>query len=205
MNKKSILVKSFLALFSLAVVSCTKDVRLIDTATPIEQSPFLSPKDYYLEFLSATGFSQTNPNIGQVPTEMGYEFEATTNGEISSVYVKIPSINPAVRVTIWDADNASPLVTTMVNVTAANNVFETAITPLTIVKNKKYDITMNSKDWYHHKHPDVLNVTYPLVIGPLKYNKVLHAVGSNQTLPKPTAPILNHLNGDVRFKFKITH
>lgn len=203
MNKKSILLKSFVALFSISVLfSCRKETKLIDTVTPIEQVPFLYAKDYYPEFLSATGFSKTNPNIGQSQTEMGYEFQALSDGEISSVYVKIPSTNPAVRVTIWDADNAIPLRTATVNVMAANNVFETKITPLPISKDKKYAITMNSKDWYHHRHPELKNASYPIVIGPLKYTRTLHAVGDAQALPNTPIPILNHLNGDVRFKFK---
>lgn len=202
MNRKTILHLSALALLCTSLTQCRKDTPTPVKINPIEQPSSKVPKDYFLDFLSLTGFTQINSAINQPNHELGYEFESEADGEISAVTVKIPNSNPAVRVTIWDVETATPLHTEQVNVGVANNLYEKSISPIPILKFKRYAITFNTKDWYFYRNPTMAEATYPIKVDQLLYMRVLEKATATQTLPNPAVVNKTSLFGQLSFKFK---
>lgn len=202
MKQRTILSASVLVALSLVLTNCRKDEPVSIKTNPIEQPSITMAKDYFLDYLSKTGFTQTNSVANQPNHELGYEFKSEVDGEISAIAVKIPNTNPALRVTLWDAETGTVIHTENVNVISANNLYEKSISPINILKNRRYAITFNTKDWYFHRNPSMAETTYPIKVGNLLYTKVLEKATTSQVLPNSAVANTTSVFGRVSFKFK---
>jgi hypothetical protein len=185
---KSILVVT--ALFG--ILSCSKD----------DNGPTFSEENFMNGFLTNSGFSATTDNsVNGGDYEFGLEFTPLVKGKITSLKVKLPDVNNAVRVTIWDKSTPTATVvrTETVNVTAADTEQSFDIADLELQTNKQYAITMNSNDWYNHRRTGSTDVTYPITSGNIRIDNYKWVFGTTQSYPTNTS--LSYCAGDVSFNF----
>ncbi|MEZ5003458.1 MAG: hypothetical protein R2730_10545 [Chitinophagales bacterium] len=165
-----------------------------DTVTFLEENPLAG-------FLVASGFDEavdTFYNSGSY--EFGYSFTPAVNGQINAIVSRLPEANPTLRVTIWDFDSKTVLKTVTVNVATANTTVTEIITPLVLEKDKNYQITMNSNDWYSRERTDGSDVTYPITVDNIKINGYSWISGTTQTFPTFTET--DYYAGDASFIFQ---
>ncbi len=177
---------------TLFLFSCSKD----------DDRPNYSEENFLSGFLTNSGFSATtNSYINAGNYEFGLEFTPLVKGKITSLKIKLPEVNNALRVTIWDKSTATATVvrTETVNVTAANTEQSFDITDLELTANHQYAITMNSNDWYDRRRTDASNATYPITSGNIRIDSYKYSSGSAQTYP--TTLILNYYAGDISFNY----
>ena len=189
--------KIFLFLFlALAVSNCRKDD---DEPTPIiypEENPLAA-------YIANTGFSVKDDFLNAGDYEFGLVFSPNVNGKIKAITTKLPEANANLRVTIWDFDTKSVLITEIINVTAANTAISKSIAELPLVKDKKYLISMNSNDWYNREKPGGGAATYPITAGNIKFTEYLWKSGATQTFPTGTDD--TYYAGDLSFVFQQTN
>ena len=190
---KNIILKSaLLLLFTTAFLSCSSDD---DNPKPTYQ------EENFLEgYLTTTGFNQeVTSDIDLGDYEFGLEFTPLTSGYITSLRVQLPEANPTLRVTIWDKVAGTVIKTEIVNVAAANTVYNIDIVDILLSKDKEYAVTMNSNDWYNREKTDGTDATYPVTVGNLKINTYIWDDGTAQDYPKSTAD--SYYSGDLSFNF----
>ena len=182
----------------LITLSCSKDSPPTTVASA-PAAPTYQEENFFDGFLTATGFSQlTTAEINESFYEYGFEFIPLLNGKITSLRIKLPDPNNALRVTIWDM-NGAILKTSIVNVPTINTVTTIDIADLDLIKNKKYCITMNSNDYYVHKKTDGTGIVYPVTVGNIKVLSNKYIAGATQTYPTDEPP--TYCNGDLSFNF----
>lgn len=183
--------KTILAVvITIALSSCSKD-----------DGPSYNEENFMSGYLTNSGFSATTSYIDAGNYEFGLEFTPLVKGKITSLKVKLPAVNNALRVTIWDKSTSTAIVirSETVNVTAADTEQGFDIADLELTANHQYAITMNSNDWYDHRRTDVSNTTYPITSGNIRIDSYKYSSGSAQTYP--TTPVLYYYAGDVSFNF----
>lgn len=183
--------KTILVLLAITVSSCSKD-----------DGPNYSEENFLSGFLTNSGFSAvTDSSVNSGDYEFGLEFTPLVKGKITSLKVKLPASNSALRVTIWDKSTATATVirTETVNVTAADTEQGFDIADLELQANKQYAISMNSNDWYNHRRTGNTDVTYPITSGNIRIDNYKWISGTTQTYPTNIA--LSYYAGDVSFNF----
>jgi uncharacterized protein DUF4082 len=194
MNNMKILKKSLLILCVAAIaISCDKDDD--NNNTPVYQ-----PESPLQGYLTTSGFNQeTDEIVNGGDYEYGYRFRPTVTGAITAISVKIPDVNEALRVTIWDVATQEPIKTETFNVTSSGVAVVKAISPLALTKDKEYLISINSADYYEHYKTDNSNATYPISVGNIQITGYAFSNGLLQTFPATTDP--SYYAGDVNFTF----
>lgn len=183
--------KTILVLLAITVSSCSKD-----------DGPNYSEENFLSGFLTNSGFSAvTYSSVNSGDYEFGLEFTPLVKGKITSLKVKLPASNSALRVTIWDKSTATATVlrTETINVTAADTEQGFDIPDLELTANHQYAITMNSNDWYNHRRTGNTDVTYPITSGNIRIDNYKWISGTTQTYPTNIAP--SYYAGDVSFNF----
>ena len=85
---------------------------------------------------------------------------------------------------------------------ASANVPSTkTINPLTLIKNKKYAITMNTNDYYIKSKTNGTAAEYPIRVGNIAITSYREGYGLSQTFPLGTQP---DYNGNCSFNFQRT-
>lgn len=186
-NKVAIL---FLSLFA---ISCSNDDG---------DKPSYAVENPLEAFHTAAGFTQTTNFINSGMYEFGLAFSPNVAGVMKEITVKLPDENPTLRVTIWDYDAQTVLRSEIINVATADVAVTKVISNLTLVKDKKYLITMNSDDWYKKHKTDNANATYPIMAGNIKFWEYRWMGGTAQVFP--TNVSLNYDGGDLSFNFQQT-
>jgi hypothetical protein len=177
---------------TLILFSCSKD----------DDRPNYSEENFMTGFLTSSGFSaSTDASINGGSYEFGTEFTPLVKGKITSLKVKPPATNGALRITIWDKSTATATVirSETVNVTAANTEQGFDIVDLELTANHQYAITMNSDDWYNHRRTGNTDVTYPITSGNIRIDNYKWIGGTTQSYPTNIA--LSYYAGDVSFNF----
>jgi hypothetical protein len=176
--------------------ACSKS----DNATPSpviqiqEQNPLAA-------YLIATGFNEKTTNrINGGDYEFGLSFKPLVNGKITAFVVKIPDVNAALRMTIWNKTATTVLKSETINYATAGVEVTKEITPLDVVAGTEYFVTFNSNDWYDRRRTNGSNATYPITVGDISITGYSFASGLAQTLPN--APQLSYYAGDISFKFQ---
>jgi hypothetical protein len=188
--KKSILL--FAIIFSF--ISCSKD----DEPMPVTKSYF--EENFLNGYLNSANFYQkTTLNINSGAYEFGLFFTPLVKGKITSLYVKIPDVNPSLRITIWDVTNNSIVRTEIINVLNPNITNTINIDDIELTKDKEYAITMNSNDWYNREKTDASSVVYPIISGNIRLNSYKWKNGTVQELP--TIIDNKYYAGDLSFNF----
>lgn len=180
-------------ILSLILFSCSKD----DEQT----SPILYFEENFLAgFLTNSGFSaSTDSTIDGGNYEFGLEFTPLVKGKITSLKAKLPDVNNAVRVSIWDRATNTVIRTETINVAAADTEASFDIPDLDLTANHQYAITMNSNDWYNHRRTGNTAVTYPITAGNIRIDNYKWIFGTTQTYPNNIST--TYYAGDISFNF----
>jgi len=174
-------------------ISCSNDK---------DDAPKFKTENPLEAYYAATGFNTSTNFINSGDYEFGLVFTPTVKGKIKAITLKLPAVNPAVRVTIWDYASKAVLRSETVNVVAADAVVTKEINELALDKDKKYMITMNSNDWYNKNKVDKSNAVYPIVAGNITFNEYRWIGGTAQTFPTTVSSSYNA--GDLSFDFQQT-
>ncbi len=187
--------KTILALLiiTLSAVSCSSDK---------DNGPTFATENPLTAYYTQTGFTTVSNFINSGDYEFGLVFTPTVKGKIKAITLKLPAINAAVRVTIWDYTSKAVLRSETLNVATADVQVSKEISELALDKDKKYMITMNSNDWYKKSKADNSNVTYPIVAGNITINEYRWLAGTTQTFPTNVSASYNA--GDLSFDFQQT-
>lgn len=184
--------KTILAVvITITLSSCSKD-----------DGPSYSEENFMAGFLTNSGFSDiTDATINGGSYEFGTEFTPLVKGKITSLKVKLPATNNALRITIWDKSTPTATVirSETVNITAADTEQGFDIADLELTANHQYAITMNADDWYNHRRTGNTNATYPITSGNIRIDSYKWIGGTTQTYPTNIA--LSYYAGDVSFNF----
>lgn len=152
-------------------------------------------------YLTATGFSEATTNqLNLTNYEFGLSFIPVVNGRITALVTKIPDVNAALRMTIWNKTTATVLKTVTINYTTAGVEVTTAIDPVNVTAGTEYFVTFNSNDWYDRRRTNSTNATYPVLVGDVSITSYSFASGAGQVMPN--SPQLSYYAGDISFKFQ---
>ncbi len=194
-RRMTLLLLSGIGLFS---TGCKKD-NPAPAPAPIvypEQNPIPA-------FRTAAGFNQQmNAVINNADNEFGIRFTPTVNGKINSVIVRIPGTRAGLRVTIWDAATQAILRTETIDVTTAGTEAVKIITPVQLLKDNEYVISMNSDDWYYRTRTNNSAATYPVTAGDIKITGYGYTNGPAQKYPAGFTVF--SFAGDLSFYFQRT-
>lgn len=194
-QKISFAVLTFLAL---AITSCSKDEETqIVPPTMTTQNPL----DGYLV---DTGYNQqTVPNTNDGRSyEFGVSFSPLVNGKLTAIVVKIPDVNPNLRVTIWNKATGGILRTELVNVSSSGVEITKTISPIEVTTDKEYVITMNSNDYYRRSKTNNSPATYPVTVGDIKITSYALRIGTEQIMPIASTASNWLYSGDLSFEFQ---
>ena len=191
--------KNILSLLAIAIftISCSSDDDK-PGVTFTEENPL----DLYL---AGTGFNQKAVEVKNSGIyEYGFSFKPTVTGKINALIVKLPDVNPSVRITIWDATTKTVIKSETLNVTTANVTVEKAITPIALQKDKEYFFTINSDDWINRTKTDGSAATYPIVAGNITITGYAYIASTAEETVFPTNARNTYYAGDMTFKFQQT-
>lgn len=167
-----------------------------------DNTPKFETENPLAVYYTQTGFTTVTNFVNSGDYEFGLAFTPTVKGNIKAVTLKLPAVNSAVRVTIWDYTTKAVLRSETINVASADVEVKKEISVLALEKDKKYLISMNSNDWYKKNKADLTNVTYPIVAGHITFNEYRWISGTSQTFP--TNVSANYNAGDLSFDFQQT-
>jgi hypothetical protein len=195
--KKVLLVLSIIAI---GASSCKKD----KTPDPV---PVVYGEENFLDgYLNKTGFEQgTSSFLGSSYYNIGFDFVPLVKGKINSIKVKLPSVNSALKVTIWDKATAAVIKTEIVNVATANTSLTIDIADIDLVKDKEYAISMSAINYYLHKRTNGSSATYPVIVSNIKILGHKESPSSPTSIVTyPTITTNDQYTGDVSFNFQRT-
>jgi len=180
------------------VMSCDDDKPLV---------PFVNawPEENPLPgYMQTTQFYQDETIYKDKPqNEIGFAFKPSVKGNLTALLIKMPDTCKIVRVTVWDKDTATPILTENVDVTAAGVAIKHTIAPLALEKDKAYAITMNVNDWYNRRRFDISSMPFPVTSGNIIVTGSGWGSGSAQVLPENMSRP-NYYDGDISFMFRRT-
>lgn len=184
-------------LIAVSTVSCSSD----DDKDAVKYNEE-NPLDAYM---AGSGFSQKAVDVKNSGIyEYGFSFKPTVAGKINSLIVKIPDVNPTLRVTLWDAATKTVIKSETINVATANVTVEKAISPIALTKDKEYFFTVNSDDWINRTKTDGSAATYPIVAGNITITGYAYISSTAAETIFPTNARNTYYAGDVTFKFQQT-
>ncbi len=161
-----------------------------------------NPLDLYM---AASGFSQKavdQKNAGIY--EYGFSFKPTVTGKITSFFAKIPDVNTALRITLWDVATKTVIKSETMNVSVANMAFEKTLLPIPLTKDKEYFLSVNSDDWINRTKTDGSAATYPIVAGNITIKGYAYISSTASETIFPTNARDTYYAGDISFKFQQT-
>lgn len=161
-----------------------------------------NPLDAYM---AGTGFSQKAVDVKNSGIyEYGFSFKPTVTGKINALIVKIPDVNSALRITLWDAATKTVIKSETINVPTANVTVEKTIASIALTKDKEYFFTVNSDDWINRTKTDGSAATYPIVAGNIVITGYAYISSTAAETIFPTNARNTYYAGDVTFKFQQT-
>lgn len=193
--------KTIFAILSVALLtfSCSSD----DDNKP---EPIAYPDENPLDlYMAGSGFSQKAVDVKNSGIyEYGFSFKPTVTGKISSFFAKIPDVNTALRITLWDAATKTVIKSETMNISVANMAFEKTILPIQLVKDKEYFFSVNSDDWINRTKTDGSAATYPIVAGNITITGYAYISSTATETIFPTNARNTYYAGDISFKFQQT-
>jgi hypothetical protein len=183
--------------FAALTISCSGDDDAPTTPVFLEENPIPA-------LIADAGYSQTSITDLASSAEVGYSFTPLVNGKINALVLSLPVANANTRVTLWDVETQLAIQTIYVSVpTAATEVIK-KITPITLVKNKKYALSFyNGKIYYLHSTPSG-SIPYPRTYGNIKIDDIVF-VYTNGLQSFPTGDGMSSaFVGDLTMKFQQT-
>jgi hypothetical protein len=191
---------------ALLTISCNSDDDKTEPVTYNEENPL----DTYL---AVSGFNQQAIDYKDVGNfESGFSFKPTVIGKINSIIVKIPEVNTALKVTLWDVATKTAVMSELVNVPTAKITVEKAIAPIALIKDKEYLISVNSDNYILRTKSgppldrsivtESMRVHYPFVAGNITITG--YAISLDAENLFPASSINYYYAGDISFKFQQT-
>jgi len=193
-------IKTLFTILSVALltVSCSSDDDKEEAVKYNEENPL----DAYM---AGSGFSQKAVDVKNSGIyEYGFSFKPTVTGKINALVVKIPDVNAALRITLWDAATKTVIKSETINVPTANVTVEKAITPIALTKDKEYFFTVNSDDWINRTKTDGSAATYPITAGNIVITGYAYISSTASETIFPTNARNTYYAGDMTFKFQQT-
>lgn len=193
------ILKTIFALLTFAVLttSCSGD----DKPDPVAYNAE-NPLELYM---AASGFNQKAVDVKNSGIyEYGFSFKPTVTGKITSFFAKIPDVNTALRITLWDAATKTVIKSETINVSVANMTFEKTIPSIQLVKDKEYFFSVNSDDWINRTKTDGSATTYPIVAGNITITGYAYISSTATETLFPTNARNTYFAGDTSFKFQQT-
>jgi hypothetical protein len=184
--------------FAALTISCSSDDDAPTAPVFLEENPIPA-------LIADAGYSETSITDLASSAEVGYSFTPLVSGKINALMLSLPVANANTRVTLWDVDTQQAIQTIYVSVpTAATEVIK-KITPIALVKNKKYALSFfNGKIYYLHSSPTSTSIPYPRTYGNIKIDDIV-MVYTNGLQSFPTGDGLSSAYmGDVSMKFQQT-
>ena len=182
---------------SIFTISCSSDDD-DDSVKYAEENPL----DAYM---AGSGFSQKAVDVKNSGIyEYGFSFKPKVTGKINSLIVKIPDVNPALRITVWDAATKTVIKSETINVATANITIEKAISPIALTKDKEYYFTVNSDDWINRTKTDGSAAAYPITAGNIVITGYAYISSTASETLFPTNLRNTYYAGDMTFKFQQT-
>jgi len=182
---------------SIFTISCSSDDDN-DSVKYAEENPL----DAYM---AGSGFSQKAVDVKNSGIyEYGFSFKPKVTGKINSLIVKIPDVNPALRITVWDAATKTVIKSETINVATANITIEKAISPIALTKDKEYYFTVNSDDWINRTKTDGSAAAYPITAGNIVITGYAYISSTASETLFPTNLRNTYYAGDMTFKFQQT-
>ncbi len=181
--------KTFLIFAACALAfSCKKET----------ENPEVNPLQSYLII---TGFNENKTDlINDGDYEFGISFKPLVDGKITALVVKIPDVNAALRLTLWNKTAGTILKTETIDYATAGVEVTKAITAVDVVAGTEYMVSFNSNDWYDRRRTDLSSITYPVTVGDLSITSYAYKNGTAQSLPNNQS--LFYYAGDISFKFQ---
>ncbi len=184
-----------LSSFLFVTTSCSKSDAPVAAETTV--APLQDPLSGYL---MASGFNEvTETVVNNSDRELGYSFIPLVNGKITAIVVKIPDTRTALKVTVWDKTTATVIRSETIDITSSGVETTKIISPVDLIKDKEYVISMNTNDYYVHTKTNGSFAAYPFVIGDIKVTSFVERGGVNQIMPILTSSPA--YAGDCSFKF----
>lgn len=193
-------IKTLFTILSVALltISCSSDDDKEEAVKYNEENPL----DAYM---AGSGFSQKAVDVKNSGIyEYGFSFKPTVTGKINALVVKIPDVNAALRITLWDAATKTVIKSETINVPTANVTVEKAITPIALTKDKEYFFTVNSDDWINRTKTDGSAATYPITAGSIVITGYAYISSTASETIFPTNARNTYYAGDMTFKFQQT-
>lgn len=192
--------KTILSILSIALltISCSSDDDKEEAVKYNEENPL----DAYM---AGSGFSQKAVDVKNSGIyEYGFSFKPTVTGKINALVVKIPDVNAALRITLWDAATKTVIKSETINVPTANVTVEKTITPIALTKDKEYFFTINSDDWINRTKTDGSAAKYPITAGNIIITGYAYISSTAAETIFPTNARNTYYAGDMTFKFQQT-
>jgi hypothetical protein len=192
--------KTIFTLLSIAffAASCSSDNDNDNAVKYNEENPL----DVYM---ATSGFSQKAVDVKNSGIyEYGFSFKPTVTGKITALIVKIPDVNTALRITLWDATTKTVIKSEVLSVPTANVTVEKAIASIPLIKDKEYFFTINSDDWINRTKTDGSAATYPIVAGNITITGYAYISSTATETIFPTNARNTYYAGDMTFKFQQT-
>jgi hypothetical protein len=164
---------------------------------------YYSEQSFGEDFLQKSDLTATNiTRVNFASTyELGLDFKVNVKGNITKLFIRIPDINPALRVTIWDKERAKPIRTEIVNINKAGEFVEIDIQDLLIEREKEYSISMNTNDFYERYTSSVSRSAFPTTVNNVTLTAYRWQVNvTEQIFPVIITPYA--YAGDCFFKFQ---
>jgi hypothetical protein len=193
-------IKTLFTILSVALltISCSSDDDKEEAVKYNEENPL----DAYM---AGSGFSQKAVDVKNSGIyEYGFSFKPTVTGKINALVVKIPDVNAALRITLWDAATKTVIKSETINVPTANVTVEKAIIPIALTKDKEYFFTINSDDWINRTKTDGSAATYPITAGNIVITGYAYISSTASETIFPTNARNTYYAGDMTFKFQQT-
>jgi hypothetical protein len=185
-------------IISIFTISCSSDDDKPEAVKYAEENPL----DAYM---AGSGFSQKAVDVKNSGIyEYGFSFKPKVNGKINSIIVKIPDVNTALRITLWDAAAKTVIKSETISVPTANVTVEKAIAAIQLTKDKEYFFTVNSDDWINRTKTDGSAATYPITAGNITITGYAYISSTASETLFPTNARNTYYAGDMTFKFQQT-
>lgn len=175
--------------------SCSKD----EDAKPQQQTQVVyESEDFYDGFITKAVLPsfvsvEGNPDF----FEIGLVFKPLVKGKINKFFLKTPTQNIMIRVTLWDKTTKAVLKS--INCGMINYSYgEFTFNEIQLEKNKEYVISMNANKY--NNYAGVGNIAYPITSGNIQVLDYVTNFGNSQTFPEISTNN-ESVNGKVSFNF----
>ena len=198
-------IKTTIAILALSIftISCSKDNAPSPAiATELKIYDKENPLPEFLTKANLNNLVPSSPTDGK--QEIGLTFKPLVKGSITAIEIKIPFEVSNLIVSIWDFETQQIIRTETINNMNSGTRKIAFITPLTLIKDKRYVISMNTNSYYTYRNVAANVDDYPIIIGNIA---VLNTNYSPDTVTNPTYPstiFIGKYSGNCSFLFQQT-